>query len=372
MSGRIELKVGGRIFDAWKAARIRRGLNTFAASFDLTVSRQHEASARHHTALGAPCRIVVEGVPVVTGYLDEISPTYSANSHEITLTGRSKTADLIDCAAIFATGQITGGDIAAIAREILAPFAIELDYLPTGKGHVKLPPAGGAGQKIAFQLQQGETAAHALQRLCALHALLWRDDAEGRLRIFRPENAPPVGRLVHRLNGGAQNNILAGTCRYSWQDRFSRYLVKSQQAGSDFMEGEEFTSVEGEAEDNEITRYRPLVLLPESSIDSETAATRAEWEKSTRIGKSLTLTYTVQGWRNERGELWEPGAFVMVDDEFAHAQGKLIISETEFAISNEGGTTTTLKLSPLEAFIPSSAAQPIKTFKAWQELKYGV
>lgn len=351
----IELKVNGQKFNGWKTASVKRAINSFASSFDLTLSQKSLS-----VPLDAACQVLVDGMPVMTGYIDEIKPNYAAASHEVTFSGRSKTADLVDCAAMFDTGQVMNDELSAIIRRIVSPFGIQLIFNPIGSFPI-----------VDFQLQQGETASAAIERLCSMHSLIYHDNAEGNLVISQAKIGLPVGTLIHKVEDGSKNNILSGGCTYSRRDRFSEYIVKSQMSGSDFTGGDDL-STEGRATDSDIPRYRPLVLLAESSMDNMTAQSRAVWEKSNRAGKSLSLDYTVQGWKNGNGGLWEPNSYVVVDDDFVQIKGKLVISDVSFNISADGGTTSALHLCPPEAFIPSTAQQNIKTFQGWKELREGV
>lgn len=346
----IELKVSGQKFSGWKTASVTRAINLFASYFEVSLSQKSLA-----VPLDAPCQIFVDGLLVMTGYIDEIKPNYAATSHEITFSGRSKTADLVDCAAIFDTGQIINDELSSIITKIIQPFGIKLVFNPTGSFPI-----------VDFQLQQGETAAAAIERLCAMHSLIYHDDAEGNLVISQAKIDLPIGTLIHKVSAGAQNNILSGGCAYSHRDRFSEYIVKSQIPGSDETGGEEL-STEGRSKDQTISRYRPMLLLAESSMDNEKAKGRAIWEKSNRIGKSLTLGYTVQGWKNGIGSLWQPNSYVAVDDDFVQIKGKLIISAVTFNISADSGTTSALQLSPPQAFIPATSEQEIRIFQGWSK-----
>lgn len=355
----IELKIAGSIYNGWKSASVSRSLNCIASSFELTVSDKFIGS-KQNIPLGQECQILIDGQPVITGYLDKITPSYSATSHEVRFSGRSKTCDLVDCSAIIAAGQILSGNAKNILDQVLRPFGIGLVYQATG----------AAANIPDFQVQPGETAQSIVEKICKQTGLIFTDDASGQLVVQSIGSGSSVGKLVHRVGDGSGNNIIDASAEFSCRDTFRDYYVKSQMAGSDDIGGESITGIEGHAVDSDVQRYRPLVLTAESSMDGGTAQTRAEWERSNRRGKSLSAEFTVWGWRNSAGQLWAPNSYVTVDDDFIRLKGKLFISGVRLSVGS--GTTTKLIVSPPDAFILSSATQPIKTFQGWKELREGV
>lgn len=355
----VKLKISGTIYDGWETASISRGLNCMASSFDLTVSDRFIGS-KQNIPLDEECQILIDGVPVITGYLDEITPSYSASSHDVTFSGRSRTCDLVDCSAVIDTGQVISGSPKEIIEKVIAPFGIGLVF----SSDKPLPPIPD------FQVQPGETAQSIVEKVCKQTGLVYTDDAEGRLIVQSIGTGTSVGRLIHRVKNGQNNNILSGRGKYSTRNIFRDYYVKSQISGSDDVGGEDITGVEGHAVDRDVNRYRPIVLTGEDAMDAATAQTRAEWERSNRRAKGQPFEYTLQGWRNHTGQLWAPNSYVTIEDDFVRVSGKLIISAVK--LSTGAGTTANLQLSPPDAYILSSADQPIKSFQGWKELREGV
>lgn len=354
----ILLKIAGQIYSGWKTASVSRSLNCIASSFDLTVSDRFIGS-KANIPLDAECQILIDGVPAVTGYLDEITPHYNANNHEVTFAGRSKTCDLVDCSAIIGNGQIIKGTAQEILQKVIAPFGINLVFKTT-KTISQIPD---------FQVEPGESAQSIIEKVCKQTGLIYTDDGEGNLVVQSIGAGPSTGKLVHHVDGSG-NNVLSGKGKYSTRDKFRDYYVKSQMVGTDELGGEDITSIEGHASDNDVSRYRPLVLTGENAMDAGTAQTRAEWERSNRQGKSTGFEYTVFGWQNLAGSVWAPNSYVTIDDDFVRVKGQLIISAVK--LSAGSGTTASLQISPPEAYILSSATQPIKTYQGWKELREGV
>ncbi len=105
----------------------------------------------------------------MTGYVDAVEIERSDTTASVTLRGRSKTADLIDCSPELDSLELTGLDLAAVARVVCKPFGIE----------VVCPDSGPVFPVSAAH--HGETAWKLIERLARQRKLLLMDDEEGRL-----------------------------------------------------------------------------------------------------------------------------------------------------------------------------------------------
>jgi hypothetical protein len=70
---------------------------------------------------------MVSVVPVITGYVDRVIGTLDARQHSVTVTGRSKCQDLVDCSAEWPGGQIVGSSVLEIARKLAEPYGISVE-----------------------------------------------------------------------------------------------------------------------------------------------------------------------------------------------------------------------------------------------------
>ena len=357
MTDIIELKIGGKIFNGWKTANVTRSLNAMTSSFDLTVSDKYIGQYAN-IPLNRECKILIGGKPVVTGYLDQISPKYSATSHEVQFSGRSKTCDLVDCSAEVQTGQVLTGTVSELARKLISPFGISL----------KMSLSSLTTTIPDFQVQPGETVQSAIDRLCKACGLVYTDDENGDLVIQSIGIGMSAGLLVHHTRNGDANNVLSGEATYSARETFSCYTVKAQTQGSDFAGGDDITGIEAKAEDSEVNRYRPLIINAENAMNESMAKKRAEWERSQRRARAFSAEYVVTGWKNSSGSLWAPNSYVMVDDDFIRARGLLLISEVRLT-TGTSGTNASLKLSRPDAYITQFN---LKGFSGWEELRKGV
>lgn len=332
-AGRCELFVGGQIYAGWTELEIQRGLEQIAGQFSLVVTEKWPGQDEPRPVRpGLPCVVKLDGDPVVTGYVDEAGPGYDEKSTWFNVTGRDKTEDLVDCSAIWKTGQWKGKGLAAIARDLCAPFGIEVVVDPSA--------AKAAGETVpSFNIEEGETVFDCLERAARLMAVLLITDGLGRLLI----SLPGARRAVTGLMEGENIKRAQGT--FSWAERYSDYTVKGQARGQ--------AHGKGSAHDSAIDRYRPLIVLAEDQAHGPSATRRAEWEKTVRAGRGNRARITVQGWRQdgESGPLWEPGLRVYTHSPRIRAIGlELLIVSVSYKRNDQTGTTSELEVADPRAF----------------------
>jgi prophage tail gpP-like protein len=130
---------------------------------------------------------------------------------------------------------------------------------------------------------------------------------------------------------------------------FSEYRVIGQHKGDDQKSATAVSEVSGISRDEKATRKRVTVISEPTQLTPELAQQRADWERSTRTGKALTTTYTVQGWRQSNGDLWRHNLLVRVIDPVLGFDQDLLISKITYSLS-EQGSITTLQVAPPSTF----------------------
>lgn len=328
------LTVGGKIFSGWQSVRIERGIEQIAGTFDLTVTdRWNTEQGQHAVDLqpGQACTVQINGVVVITGYIDTVTRRYDKTAHEISVSGRDKTGDLVDCSAIYKSGQWQNAKLEQIANDLCKPFGIAVKSV------------GDTGEAFpAFSIQEGETVFETLERAAKMKALLLVSDGSGGLVITRAGTAKaPAG-----LKEG--ENILTADGEFNVKDRFSDYIVKGQAQGSDQSTPETAAHPNGSSKDAGISRYRPLIITAEDQGGNATFKQRAEWERNVRAGRGTRATITVQGWE-VNGQLWAPNTITRLSSPLLAADLDVLIISVGYSL-DDAGTLATLQLAQPQAF----------------------
>ena len=378
----VTLQIAGIDYQGWHAVSVQRSIEQAAAQWAASVSEPTSgATALEGWTIRPGQRVVVlvDGEPVITGFVDAIAPRYSATEHGVDLRGRSATGDLVDSAAIVPGGQFKGLTIVEIARRLAEPFGVTVDVSDVPQSAlVPIPDV---------QIQQGETCHAVLERLCRLQSLLVSDGPGGILTIARAGSRRADVTLAQ---GG---NVLSAGAELDESQRFSDYIVKGQRANLDDRSdradatggdpdeperaaddgdghgggpaGSSVRATRGSFKDTGVTRYRPYLLTAEMQADDSTCQRRAEWEARRRAGKGLRATFVVGGWRQrgDAGPLWDVNLLVPIVSPWLGLDRELLISSVEFR-KDDNGTTTALEVTLPDAFLPEDAkATKTKTAK---------
>lgn len=347
----VRLEIGGTLYGGWTAISIKRGLEQVAGTFDLEVSVKWPGQETGWPIqTGDPCRVLVDNIPVITGYVDDIDMSYDARAHTYKVTGRDKTADLVDCCP--PSTQIKNASLPALARQWAALFGIEVVV----QAECNKPVPG-------FKSDEGDTCFEMLEKLARANGVMLTSDGQGRLVITRAGSTKAA--IALRLG----SNLLRFVLHKTLKDRFSQVTVKGQSGGSTRWNSGPCAQAKGVAHDSQVPRFRPLTIIAEQE-EYGSAATRAQHEVNVRYGKSQSVSVTVNGWY-AGAALWQPNVLADIQDVSGHVLETWLIAEVTWRL-DAGGWISELTLHPKEAFalIPlqsKSTKGKGKNEKTWKE-----
>lgn len=328
----VELTLGGQRFGGWEEVSIETSLETLSGSFSLSAAARGDGKdADFQFKAGEECRVSIDGETVITGWIDTVEPSFDGESHMITIGGRDKAADLIDCSAVHKPGSWTNTALETIAADLAKPFAIGVTAKASTAPAIK-----------KFSLQQGETVHAAIERLLRFRGLIAVSTSDGNVEIITPAS----GAAARQLSSQA---MLSAQARHDVSQRFSEYIVKGQSSGDDRTFGKSASQVKSQAKDPAVKRYRPLLVVAEDQATAANLKTRAEWEASTRAGKAQSAEITVRGWRDADGKLWARNSLLHVAHPWLFIEHAMLVTGVKLA-KGAGGTVTTLSVSPPEAW----------------------
>lgn len=363
-SSKVTLRVNGKIFGGWKSARVSRGIESVAGSFDLTVSERWGGQLKPWL-IGEEDACVVElnGTPVITGYVDRRSLSFGAEEHTLSVSGRDRTGDLVDCSAVIEDESTSSKSkwefrniaLHALARRLCDPFSIGIELVT---------PSAGLPFLKKFSVDPGESAFDAIERACRLTGMLAVSDGAGALLLMRPGTNRTATALVEG------QNILSAGADFDASGRFYKYVALGQHVGSDEYSGASAAQIKGTAFDLNVKRTaRTLCIRPEGNVTAAFAKTRAEWEAKVRAGRADAVRITVQGWTQSNGQLWPVNARATVRSPSIGINGDMLITEATYS-QDESGTTTQLTLKRPDAFLPEPSI-PKDAVGSWKELAKG-
>ena len=340
----LTVSIGGEAYSGWTAGSVVRSLETISGTFDIQVSDKAPGiMSRRPIRPGQRCAVGLNGQQVLSGYVDDVSPSYSPRSHSVRITGRDATGDLVDCSVPVAPGEWKNERLEAIVASLVRPFDIRVFT----NVNIGAPFA-------LFRTEKGESVWEAIERACRFRRVLPLSDGNGGLILGRPSRTSAEVILQRG------QNIIAAKGKSSWVDRYSEYTLLGQQPGTDGLSAENISHVQATAKDDGLDRHRPLTVVAEQGLDNAEAQARIDWESVIRAARSRSIEVTVQGWfEHPEGVLWHPGRLVRIVDDWLGLDRELLVDRVEQTVS-ERGTLTTLTLYPEEAFLPALVTEPVE------------
>lgn len=356
----VSISVDRKKYSGWSAITISKSLENLASSFDLVVidKTNQKTNAEWLLRTQKECAVYIGKDKIITGFIEKVDADISFDSHNIKVSGRTKTADLIDCNYTESNKSFSKKSILTLARTLLEPFNINV--------------SAGAGADVSqifqFTVNSSDSIFKSLNQKANDLGLLLLTDSNGNLLITNSGNTKCKDSLEYG------KSILSAEVSFDYTDRFSDYIVQAQTLPKE-QKGAWATNINIQAtsKDISIVRNRPKVIKVSSPLTRTTAQEYANWEALVRAAQSQTITIQVQGFRDGSGAVWDINKLidVKIPPLYINPITELLITGVDFSLS-ENGTITKLTLKRKDAYI----AKPFRSKKVqslpslgWDKLK---
>lgn len=336
----VRLLVNGRRYGGWKSVRVTRSIESIAGSFALDVTdRWSDQAEPWAIAEEDSCRVEIDGQVVIDGYVDRRSIALSSNQRTLGFTGRDRAGALVDCSTILDKWSYRNIGLLELARKIAAPFGITVSV----QAGLVLPALS-----TKLTINPGDSAYQAIERIAQIAGVIVVSDGAGGIVLTRAGTTRAASLVVGR-------NVLDVSIEYDGTERYRRYVVATQVAGTDNASGDA-TRITAEATDEGVRRTdRVLMIRPDIGITKDSARRRGDWEARIRAARAETVSISVHGWKQPNGQLWPVNALALVKAPQVGVEGDMLIAQADYTIS-DGGELTQLRLVRPDAFTPEPAA----------------
>ena len=347
----LSLVIAGTAWAGWQRVAVKRGMDSIPASFDVQVTERYpNPSSDISIKPGDPCQVKIGSDLVITGYVDRYAASVSSRDHSVRISGRSKSEDLVDCAAFIGdkdnpTYQVKGGTTLSIAQALAKPYGVTISSI-AGDG-VTIPQ---------FNINLGETAWEIIDRITRYSELIAYDMPDGSIVLAQAGSEKMGSGFIQGVN------VEQGDVNFTMDTRFSEYegFLFSQMVYT--TDGGTNQAKRGViAKDDAVPRYRKHIIISEQTVMGQPILEkRVIWEKNRRMGRSQAVTCTVDSWRDTAGKLWAPNHLAPIKiPSLKLPQVDWCIGEVTYT-RDEGGQHAVVVLMPKEAFLPEpSAFQPL-------------
>jgi prophage tail gpP-like protein len=343
----IIIDVDGVRYDGWTDIVVSKSLENLTGKFRFTstASKENEFPVK----LGQRCKIFVNRILFLTGWIEKIIVDLSARHHSITIAGRDITNDVVD-------SQLDHVDfnpptsLKSMTEKILSILnSSDIKVI----NNFKLKNFDDV-ETDSF----GITAFDFLESYAKKSQVLLTTNGDGDIEFIRA--GTEQFNTVLSTAQSAIGTILATTVEYDDTKRFNKYVCRGQEnVGSNALFDKKInpvavSNVEGGITDDEIRTSRQYFFQPEQNGESTDNTERAKWEANYRKSKGMIYNVTVQGFKPlEDDGIWELNKLVQVVDDFSNisdTKSILLISEIEFTENLQDGTKTRLKLIDKKSF----------------------
>jgi len=324
----VTISAGGGMYSAFLSVSVKAAFNEAARSFEFEVAAEMGASATNAIfAVGTEVTIHANGDLLLTGFVDSREPTFAAEHASISVSGRSKSGDLVDGSAEHDTGQFENKDPLEIGQEIASKYGAKFE-------------SDQQLEKVdQYQLTQGESCYRCVEKLARQQGMTITGTPEGNAKITKAGN-DRNGALIEG------QNILSGTAHHNGSNRHSKIVVRGQRP---FGHGDENIEIEAEEEDGAVKRHRTIILIQDEDTTKDRAKKRAKNRKNRAAGNALKATIATQGFRDDGGKLWTPGALSFTESPFLDIAQDMLIESVTYT-QTERGSIATLQLVDPKAY----------------------
>lgn len=340
----------GTVLTGWKSVRVSRGIERVPSDFEIVATDPFPGQVDLVPVLpGQACEIRLGHDTVLTGYVDRVLPTISPGSHSVTVVGRGKCQDLVDCSAMWPSGQIAVATVLELASKLAEPYGIAVTAAP-GQDIGPLIPQ--------FNLTFGTPAFSVIEEVCRYRGLLAYELADGSLLLSRASDKQAASGFQMGKNIIAASGVFAVDQRYRQIEVLSQSLNTLGDLG-------EMSFMVAEKSDGGVKRLRNLTVMCESAAPGfDISEQRAQWELNRRFGRGFQIRVVTDSWRDAAGNLYEPNTLAPLDIPALKVTGESwTVSEVTYR-RDQNGTTCEVALMPPQAF----DVQPI-LLQQWPDVK---
>lgn len=326
---RISVAVDGYAIQGFQSVEISRSMQSGAMTFRIEADASSWSPQAMAMRNGKQVEIYASpdlggrpddlGDLLLTGAVDDYDAEMTPDSHSISLTGRSKGRDAIDCPPVkHKTGQVK--------MKTLLQAAQEFDEFGVGwSSDQQLQPIP------VIQRSPEEAMYTTIDRYCERQGLLLVAQTDGSIKITRAGAQRHPGALVL---GQSPVNSMGVTI--SNVHKRSPVVARGQRrdgVGKQNLRQEAQDS--GDAED-----YRPALVIAEGDHTLQDLQRRAKWLRLRMAAFGIRPRATVSRWRDDAGTVWTPGLLVAIENDIEGINGDFCLSSVTLTQRNGDGKDT--------------------------------
>jgi prophage tail gpP-like protein len=292
---------------------------------------------------GEECKVIVDGEKVLTGFIEVVNVSYEANEHTVTVSGRDKTADLLD-STIDRIDDLRGDNLTlkSVIEKVIDQLGLSIKVID------QVDPKPFSAAEDVASAEPGDNAFSFIEKYARKRQVLLTSDGDGNVVIATNSGLDAPGAVQHII-GADDNNVLSSNFSFDTTGRFNAYKAASglnpvalNQAGDSDLAS--LVNQSGGVFDSAIRAGRQLILISETPFSDNNCEARARWEADVRKARGLAYDAAVPGFRVgvDSGDLWQTNRIYQIVDDFIGKVEPMLCNSVTFTFDLDGGRQTSL------------------------------
>lgn len=319
MSDILTVKIGNKYWDNSIEAKIQQSVESVSGAFSISFPQFMQSDIVKELKSGQESEILIADKTIIKGFIDSIRIVEKTGDKYIVVSGRDKTADLVDCDYVEMPNEWKKQTVLKIISDLCSPFGISV----VAKG-----TASSASSSLieTYKVTEGVSVCSLISQICVDNLLMPVSFGDGKLTLIRAEDAESISSNIQ--NPG---NVLEMAFVSDDTNRHSRYITKGQGIETPEKGLQSFLRLSGTFDDS-IMRYRPKTFFPENPSNAAKCTSRSKWEGKYRAGMSRKFSYTVVDWTHGQNKKpWMIHSLIQVSDRTLNFDGELYCSDILFS-----------------------------------------
>jgi len=337
MSDVITLVVEKSEFRFWSSFTITRSIETFDTfSFDAPFEQNSAINEIIRPLQFKAGQIYIDDDLFSTIVLVNPLPTLGAEESSISVDGYAKPGILNDCSVKYTDYplEFTNQTLEQIASKLCSFFDIGVEFrgTPASVGSFPAPISGAAFEKV--KLEAGESPLSFLIKLAKKRAFLTSNTNDGKLLFWKASKSPVVTTLKQ-----GHTPLISVDPDINPQEFYSEITCLSPAA---FLKEAESVTIKNPL----VSISRPLVYIDDQELSGSDLQDAVKWKMGRMIANAIKYNISVQGLRNDRGEIWDRNTYINLTapDAYCNNETTFLIDNLTLAKSDSDITTMQLVL----------------------------
>lgn len=292
---------------------------------------------------GEACKVIVDDELVLTGFIEVVSVDYNGEDHTIFVSGRDKTADLLD-STIDTIDDLRGDGLTLKVLIETVIKQLELSIMVIDEAS---PKPFSATEDIAAP-EPGDNAFSFIESYARKRQVLLTSNADGNIVIAKNSGQTASGAVQHII-GASDNNVMSSSFSFDTTGRYNAYKMASglnpvalNLAGDTDLAS--LVNQSGGTFDNDIRAGRQLIIISEAPFSDSSCETRSKWEADIRRARGLIYSASVPQFRvgGDTGALWQINRIYQIVDDFVGKKETMLLNSITFNFDADQGRNTEL------------------------------